>query len=869
MKNKYTLSLALAFFMLFSCGFEAYAASGKLHRFGTYNIRYMNKEDNQADNFKSWHNRYLKVAELILKYDFDIIGLQEVTGYNNGDPQRVNKNTGKSQLDDMKDNLKGYDMVAWEREGNDYQYKLIAWKADKYEKIEEGYIGLSPEGKIGSQGWDPQLYPIKRRAGWIKFRDKATGEEFIYCVTHMNYGASLDGIYGNRLLASSLVKIAGNLPVVLVGDFNMRRNDHEKSYRGCAAYLDDACLTADVNECLPVENGQTDKTATEWTTMANPSKLKGSEFDYVFGRNINFKERHILTDYYDYNGEPAQPSDHMPILVICSLRDPRGQMTWHVSPAGSDAGDGTAATPLKTISAALAKAQSGDEIRLAEGSYDEALTIDKSVTIAGGYDASFTRVNTVSVLDGSDKDNVISVPKYFNLTLKDLEISGWTGKSADKDGAIHFAGNDIRLERIHFKNNTAFQTGGAVYAACNGFTAVGCTFENNEAKNAGAAIWLNAWADARFDNCFFTGNTAPTGAAVYATSDAADPTHIEYTCARNLFNGCSFTDNRCTKNGTVALDGKLANIRSVFINCTFANNSLQGATGLPAMTRKYGGTAISASLTDKGSHNCHNSTLEMAHCTVVANTATFKGSNKANFGGAAINTSGGETSLVNNIFAVNVTEAANGNADVVADAAKSVRNIYSANGSISYNIGMGDMYAVSADEAMALLDLVKDGDVVKANLSTKEGFTPAVVLKGTSLGSTAVNTITKANRNVEQIFGIDLNGDGLTSDILSKDQFGNARNEKTMPGAMEYGSTNGIPSLSTNGSSLSVHRNGNNTFIITGLPAAARDCRAYSLDGRCVAVSQVTDNTASMTLNVSPGIYILHTVSGKAKILVR
>ena len=122
---------------------------------------------------------------------------------------------------------------------------------------------------------------------------------------------------------------------------------------------------------------------------------------------------------------------------------------------------------------------------------------------------------------------------------------------------------------------------------------------------------------------------------------------------------------------------------------------------------------------------------------------------------------------------------------------------------------------------------------------------------------------------MEQIFGLDLNGDGLTSDILSKDQFGNARNEKTMPGAMEYGSTNGIPSLSTNGSQLSVHRNGTNTFIITGLPAAARDCRAYSLDGRCVAVSKVTDNTVSMTLNVSPGIYILHTVSGKAKILVR
>ena len=44
---------------------------------------------------------------------------------------------------------------------------------------------------------------------------------------------------------------------------------------------------------------------------------------------------------------------------------------FHVSPAGSDASDGSKSAPLKTISAAASKAQPGDTITVQEGIYRE------------------------------------------------------------------------------------------------------------------------------------------------------------------------------------------------------------------------------------------------------------------------------------------------------------------------------------------------------------------------------------------------------------------------------------------------------------------------------------------------------------------
>lgn len=850
-----------------SCGasLQAEAASGNVHRFGTYNVRYMNKDDNNADNFKSWHNRYRKVSALILKYDFDIIGMQEATGYNNGDAERINRATGKSQLDDLKDALPGYTILSWEREGKSYQYNLIAFKKDRYGLLGQGWIGLSPSGALGGAGWDPELYPIKRRAGWAKFRDKVTNEVFFFCVTHMNYGASLDGIYANRLLGERLSEIAGDYPVVLVGDFNMRRVDHEKAYRGVAAYFDDSRLIAGVNECWPVENGQTELTAVSWRTMADPSKLKGSEFDYVFTRNIDVSERHILTDYYMYDGEPAIPSDHYPILTLCTLRDPRSPQTWCVSPQGNDDADGSAQAPLRSVGEAVRKASAGDEIRLAAGTYGECVTIDKSLTVAGGYDNSFSSADGISVFDaaGAGK-SVFSVPQYFNLTLHDLVIRGFGNDAGDSGaGAVRFRGNTLRLRNVTFENNRASRQGGALWASCNEIDARGCLFRANSAEESGGAAWLDTWADARFERCLFDGNSATEGAAVYMTSEPADAKHIEFTCARNIFNCCSFTGNLSARRGAVCLDGKLPNIRTVFVNTTMANNRLLYSPDGSGVIGSVGGSAVHATLLDKGAHKCGNSTLEMAHCSVIANGDTFQGDGPADCAGGAVSVTGGTTRLINNLFLLNCTSAASGYADVTADSdITGSHNVFSGHGTISESIGEGNLEASAGDAGNLVETIVADGSELVV-LTACEGRVPGAELKTCMLGSADLRTLDAAQRDVERAFGLDLDGDGTTGATLASDQFGRERQAKSVPGALEYVGTEGdLGQPVAYREAFTLVRLADNRFLIGG----GAVWRVFTAEGRPVK----TGDTPLINLSDCPaGIYIVCTEHFSVKLAVR
>lgn len=56
--------------------------------------------------------------------------------------------------------------------------------------------------------------------------------------------------------------------------------------------------------------------------------------------------------------------------VVALAAGPSGAAVYQVSPAGDDAGQGTAAAPWKTLAYALNAVQPGDAVELAEGSYD-------------------------------------------------------------------------------------------------------------------------------------------------------------------------------------------------------------------------------------------------------------------------------------------------------------------------------------------------------------------------------------------------------------------------------------------------------------------------------------------------------------------
>jgi hypothetical protein len=86
---------------------------------------------------------------------------------------------------------------------------------------------------------------------------------------------------------------------------------------------------------------------------------------------------------------------------------------WYVSPGGSDSNSCAAPTaPCLTIDGAISKASSGDTVDVAVGTYTgtgtNVVTIDKDLTLSGGWSSTFTQQTGLSTIDGQDAQAVFS-----------------------------------------------------------------------------------------------------------------------------------------------------------------------------------------------------------------------------------------------------------------------------------------------------------------------------------------------------------------------------------------------------------------------------------------------------------------------------
>jgi len=812
---KYLIAAALTTASVFCAAADG--TEGKpVHNFASYNIRYTNNTEDTDANGRSWAVRGEYVMRLIRDYDFDIVGMQEVSGRNG--KHCINPNTGRSQLEDMQATLTEYSFLCYERSGNnnaaDYSYNVIAYKSDKYTVIDNGCFWLRPTPDTPGTGWDPDpsYSGIWRTCGWARMKDNASGREFIFAVTHVNYGPSLDGKNSGIVISDRLTKIAGTLPVLLVGDFNMRRTDHEEAYRNYACTFADAALTAKESKCIPEENGQVSFTANNWLP-ATQSGCSGSEFDFCFYRRMTVEKRYVITENY---GRAVNPSDHFPTLIQCTLDDPTDQETTtiHVDATASATGDGSVSAPFRTIAEAMAASDFGGTILVAEGVYDETLELPFTLTLRGGYDSSFASVTGKTTLHGS-----VSVPHYHNLAVSDFAFEGTA------DSGVAFNGSALTLDNCSFSGYSA-TNGGAVNSTCFSSSFHNCSFTGNTATNFGGAVYVNAFENVDFTDCLFQGNSAKSGGGAYVKN-----------CNELLVYGSTFTANDVTASGGgIYLDKSASNKYFNLVNDTFANNTLNGKSALATVVKSYGGAAISAHLGDDARFN-------MAHCTIAGNNAVFGGSNKSNFQAAALNIYGGSYCLMNNIVAGNSSDAEY--ADLAVDQStlsKESNNVYSTYFSTNIELSDKTTYAPDAATAVAnlaaMLDGTADGSSFTANVADNGGRTPTVAVRSGKFGDKGLNTLITFDRLLKSSFGCEVPGlEG--AGYLSLDQRGETRLAKSMPGAVEFSES--LPSAVTD-----IESDSDNTGA----------ARYYNLQGMEIK-------------NPSAGIYIRRTANGSQKVLIK
>lgn len=250
----------------------------------TYNIRY----DNPGDSINAWPNRKQKVADLILKYNPDIIGIQEALNH---------------QLQDLLKSLPGFKMIGVGRDDGRQmgEFSAVLYKADRFDVINEHTFWLSETPDVaGSKSWDAA---ITRIVTHCVFLDKKVNREFAFFNTHFDHMGDSARIESAKMIKNEIEKIDGEIRAIVTGDFNFTPDAKPYSIitdRSFAELIDPA----------------PEPVGTFCSFKVNSIQCK--RIDYIFITNEwNADQYKVITDH---DGK-HYPSDHLPVMVTLSWTD--------------------------------------------------------------------------------------------------------------------------------------------------------------------------------------------------------------------------------------------------------------------------------------------------------------------------------------------------------------------------------------------------------------------------------------------------------------------------------------------------------------------------------------------------------------------
>ena len=297
----------------------AFAEGTAKFNVATYNIRQLNGDDDKEGN--GWERRCPYVADLIKFHDFNIFGTQE--GF-------------KSQLEDLKAALPGYDYIGVAREDGkeEGEHSAIFYDTNMFELLDHGDFWLSETPDKPGLGWDAACVRI---CSWGKFRHKETGKVFQFYNLHLDHVGRKARVESVKLVQKIMKEKGLNLPTFLTGDFNVDQHDTLYGVLGESDFLNDSFKKSDFVYALNCT----------W----NDYKTDGysdSRIDHIFVTDdVKVKRYGILTDTYrtsraedeakgyvkSHQGDKANgsanfpkelrlskyipriPSDHYPVMV--------------------------------------------------------------------------------------------------------------------------------------------------------------------------------------------------------------------------------------------------------------------------------------------------------------------------------------------------------------------------------------------------------------------------------------------------------------------------------------------------------------------------------------------------------------------------
>lgn len=338
----------------------------------------------------------------------------------------------------------------------------------------------------------------------------------------------------------------------------------------------------------------------------------------------------------------------LPILLLSAISTSAlAATTFYVANPGVGLGTKDCRSALNAcgnLQAAQNAASSGDNIDIAKGEYVVSagcqITLDKALTITGGYNDTFTSrsddaATTVFTANGGDicRLLVIDSGQEAWLTLDTLTFTGATHSTNDS-GLFLSLGSWLRLDNVTVTGNilSRYDGFGAIQMSAGDKLDVlnseishnqarGIATDEKPARGSAGAIYLPAGSSATIDNTSFISNTAVgSGGAIYSDQ------------ATLAISDSTFTSNQSGKSGG-----------AVYITSATAEDvSIEGSSFTSNSSLSAGGAMWAGS----------TGSLKIERNTFDANTTDANG--------GALAVANGNITIINNTFYGNV-------ADVSAD----------------------------------------------------------------------------------------------------------------------------------------------------------------------------------------------------------
>ncbi|MCC6142934.1 MAG: endonuclease/exonuclease/phosphatase family protein [Candidatus Hydrogenedentes bacterium] len=251
----------------------------------TFNVRY----GTARDLGNSWGYRRDLLVETIKQQDPDLLGTQECLEF---------------QADYIVEKLPEYRWfgIGRDKDGTG-EMTAIFYRHRAFAPIQTGTFWLSEDrDRPGSMSWDTSLTRI---ITWAKFLHRKSGLIFYFGDTHFDHRGEKARENSARLLADEVQGFPGDVPVILVGDFNSAAEKSAPWEVLTESAMKDAWLHAREQVGPAVTFGG----------FLPPNEENGNRIDWILYRGPLAPQRceTVLT-----NDEGRYPSDHFP--VVCHFQ---------------------------------------------------------------------------------------------------------------------------------------------------------------------------------------------------------------------------------------------------------------------------------------------------------------------------------------------------------------------------------------------------------------------------------------------------------------------------------------------------------------------------------------------------------------------